>query len=174
MNKKPWEQYPHIWKTESDYWNYIRGSFRRIWSRYPVKLEFKKKQAYAPPADYTGRAKKMGTCALCGEKNVPISKLEVDHKEQVGSFNTRESAFDWFWELLCEEENMQLVHMECHKIKSYADRMGISFEVAKKEKEVIAICKQKQDKQWLISRGIAPAGNLKDRKKQILDYINNN
>lgn len=172
MNKTPWEKYPNIWKTESDYWNYIRGSFRRIWSRYPVKLEFKKNQAYLPPADYKGKAKKMGTCALCGEKNIPISKLEVDHKEQVGSFNSRESAFEWFWELLCEEENMQLVHKECHKIKSYADRMNISFEEARKEKEAIAICKRKQDRQWLQDRGIVPAGNSKARKQQIIDILN--
>lgn len=170
---QPWEKYPNIWKSESDYWNYLRGSFRRIWSRYPVKLEFKKNQAYLPPADYKGRAKKMGSCALCGEQNIPISKLEVDHKSQVGSFNSRETAFEWFWELLCEEENMQLVHKDCHKIKSYADRMGITFEKAKLEKEVILICKMKLDKKWLEDRGIIPASNAKERKQQILNYLNN-
>ena len=168
MNR--WEKYPNIWKSEADYWTYLRGNFRRIWSRYPVKIEFKKKQAYAPPAGYTGRAKKMGTCALCGEMNIPISKLEVDHKNQVGSFNSKETAFEWFWELLCEEENMQLVHNDCHKIKSYADRMHISFEDAKIEKEVISICKLKEDKQWLIDNNIIPASNTKARKSQILEY----
>lgn len=168
---QPWEKYPNVWKTESDYWSYIRGNFRRIWSRYPVKLEFKKNNSYLPPSDYKGRAKKMGTCALCGETNIPISKLEVDHKDQVGSFNSRETAFDWFWELLCEEENMQLVHKDCHKIKSYADKMKISFNEAMMEKEVIKICKMKVDVQWLADKGIEPAKNQKLRRKQILDYF---
>jgi 5-methylcytosine-specific restriction endonuclease McrA len=171
---QPWEKYPKIWKNESDYWNYIRGSFRRIWSRYPVKLEFKKNNSYPPPADYKGRAKNMGTCALCGEKNIAISKLEVDHKKQVGSFNSRETAFDWFWELLCEEENMQLVHNDCHKIKSYADRMNITFQEAMVEKEVIKICKMKLDRQWLIDKNITPASNAKERKRQILEYLKAN
>jgi hypothetical protein len=171
---QPWEKYTHIWKNESEYWQYIRGNFRRIWSRYPVKIEFKKNNSYVPPADYKGRGKKLGICALCGEKDIPISKLEVDHISQVGSFNSRETAFEWFWELLCEEENMQLVHKDCHKIKSYADRMKISFADAMMEKEVIRLCKLKLDKQFLRDKNIEPATNLKERKKQILDYLKAN
>lgn len=169
---EPWKKYTNIWKSESDYWNWMRGNFRRIWSRYPVKLEFKKNNSYPPPPDYKGRAKKMGTCALCGEKNVPISHLEVDHIHQVGSFDSKESAFDWFWNLLCEESNMQLVHKECHKIKSYADKNNISFKEAQKQKFIIKLIKNKQEKKWLNDHNIEPSKNIKERKKQILDTIN--
>jgi hypothetical protein len=174
MNKnitQPWELYPNIWKSESEYWVYLRGAFRRIWSRYPVKLEFKKKNSYPPPPDYKGRAKKFGTCALCGEQNIPISRMEVDHKFQAGSFNSRETAFEWFWNLLCAEENMQLVHKECHKIKSHAERKGISFEDAQKEKTAIALCKEKKDIQWLKEHGIIPEKNATKRRRQIIENL---
>lgn len=151
---------------------WLRGHFRRIWSRYPVKIEFKKNNSYPPPIGYTGRAKKMGTCALCKEENIAISKLEVDHISTVGSFNSKETAFEWFWDLLCEESNMQLVHKECHKIKSYSDRMGISFEKASIEKTAIKICKEKKDKEWLLERNIIPTTNSKKRKQQIIEFLN--
>lgn len=162
-----WEQYPHIWKTKAAYYAWLRGSFRRIWARYPVKIEFKKNNQYPPPPGYTGRAKNLGTCSLCGERDIAISKLEVDHIDTTGSFDDKESAFEWFWRLLCDESNMQLVHKECHKIKSYADRMGISFEEAMIEKKVIKLFKDKKDKEWLIERGVQPESNASKRKEQV-------
>lgn len=167
-----WEEYPHIWKSKSEYYQWLRGHFRRIWSRYPLKIEFKKKNSYLPPDDYVGRAKKLGTCVLCGEKNIPISKLEVDHIHTAGGFDSKESAFDWFWNnLLCDESNMQLVHKDCHKIKSYADRMGIDFQSALIEKKAISLIKNKQDIAWLKDNNIIPESNTKKRKLQIIEFL---
>lgn len=166
-----WEQYPNIWKTKSEYYLWLRGHFRRIWSRYPVKLEFKKNNAYAPPDDYKGRAKKMGTCALCGEKNIPISQLEVDHIDFAGSFDDKQSAVEWLWKLLCDEDNMQLVHKSCHKIKSYAERKNISFQDAMIEKRAIELIKTKKEKEWLLSLNITPETNSKKRREQIIKTL---
>lgn len=166
-----WEKYPHIWKSKSAYYVWLRGHFRKIWARYPIKLEFKKNNAYLPPEGYTGRAKRMGTCALCGEKNIPISQLEVDHIEMTGGFDCEESAMEWLWKLLCDEDNMQLVHKGCHKIKSYAERHGITFQDACIEKEAIDIVKNKKDKEWLLAHGVEPASNAKGRRLQIVETI---
>lgn len=166
-----WEEYPHIWKSKSDYYLWLRGHFRRVWSRYPIKIEFKKKNSYLPPADYKGKGKKLGTCALCGEKNIPISHLEVDHIDFAGSFDSKETAFEWFWKLLCDESNMQLVHKQCHKIKSYAERKNISFEDAMIEKKAIELIKTKKDKDWLLSFDIIPETNTKKRREQIINHL---
>jgi predicted component of type VI protein secretion system len=62
---------------------------------------------------------------------------------------------------------LQLVDKEMHKVKSYAEKQGISFEEALIEKRIIAIIKNKQDRQWLIDNGVVPAGNQAARRKQI-------
>ena len=45
---------------------------------------------------------------------------------------------------------MQLVGKEAHKVKSYSERKGVSFDDALLEKKVIQIIKNKQDKQFFI------------------------
>ena len=47
--KKLWELYPEIWKTESEFMSWIRGGIRRIWSKHPVKLEFIKQNRVKIP-----------------------------------------------------------------------------------------------------------------------------
>jgi hypothetical protein len=139
--KEAWESYPEIWPDEKAFMLYLRGAFRSVWSRYPAKLEWKKRQMTPPPAGYTGRAKNVGYCAFCGKMG-SASSFEVDHIDQAGSFGNKEEAVQWFWRLLDTNDNWQLACKPCHKTKSYADRMGISFEDASVEKEVIAICKK--------------------------------
>lgn len=139
--KEPWQSYPTIWKDEKAFMAYLRGAFRAVWSKYPAKLEWKKQQMVKPPAGYTGRAKTVGYCAYC-DQMFSASSLEVDHIEQAGSFGNKEEAVQWFWRLLDTNDNWCLACIPCHKIKSYAERMGISFQDAKIAKQVIAFSKE--------------------------------
>jgi hypothetical protein len=68
---------------------------------------------------------------------------------------------------------MAYVSREAHKVKSYAERKGISFEDALLEKQVIAIEKLKTAgvRAWLTTRGITPATNAKERRVQIENEI---
>lgn len=75
--------------------------------------------------------------------------------------------------LIPEEGSLQLVSKEAHKIKSYSERMGISFEEAFWTKTAIDLIKTKIDKAWLEERNIVPASNQKARREQILEVLRN-
>jgi hypothetical protein len=104
--------------------------------RYPPSIDWKKSQGHPPPPGYTGKAKKFGTCALCGGQ-AALSSLEVDHIEEGGSIKSYQDAMRWLEKILDVNDNWQLVHKDCHKIKTYAYAHNLSFEEAKVEKEYI-------------------------------------
>lgn len=139
MSKKkiqPWEYSPHIWKTEAQFWAWLRGCLRKAWMRYPPSIDWKKAQGHPPPPGYTGKAKKFGTCALCGEEGV-LSALEVDHIDEGGSIKSYQDAMRWLEKILDVNDNWQLAHKDCHKIKTYAFAHGLTFEEARIEKQFI-------------------------------------
>lgn len=174
MNKEPWEVYPEIWPSKASFFSYVRGGLRRgLWEKYPPKLIFKNETCVAPPEWYTGKAKSGIECALSGEW-VNKSRLEVDHVEGNVSLN------DWndlepFIRHLLGNLDYQLVSKEAHKIKSYAERYGMSYEDAVIEKKMIAICKGKGSPEckWLSDRGVAPASNKSRRKDQVRQLLKN-
>src|SRR5690554_3110739 len=130
MNNEPWELYPHIWKTKSSFFTWLRGCLRRaVWEKYPPKLEFKNEVCTPPPEGIITRAKTGAFCALTGEWEGK-SKLEVDHIVGNASLKDWEDVLSFIQHLCAPKENMQLVKKEAHKIKSYAERKGISFEEA--------------------------------------------
>lgn len=139
--QEPWELFPGIWKSKAAFFTYLRGQIRLTWSRYPAKLQWKKAQMRKPPAGYTGRAKTIGDCAYCGDY-FPASNLEVDHIEQAGVCNSWETAAEFMRKLLDCNDNWCLACKPCHKIKSYAEREGITFEEARLQKLVIEKMKQ--------------------------------
>ena len=71
-------------------------------------------------------------------------------------------------------EDLQLVSKEAHKIKSYAEKQGISFEEAKAEKTAIDLIKKGVDKQFLIDHNVK-AENIGStqlkRRKQIVEIL---
>lgn len=139
--KEPWEAYPDVWPTKAKFFTWLRGAFRKaVWSHYPGRIKFKNARCEKPPENYTGRAKSGAYCTLTGEW-VGKSALEVDHI--IGEASLRDWAdVESFVRHLCpSDDNMQLVSKEAHKIKSYAERSGLSFEEAKLEKDVIAFSK---------------------------------
>lgn len=140
-SKDPWELYPGIWKNKTAFFTYLRGQLRLTWSRYPAKLKWKQSQLVNPPKGYTGRAKKMGQCHYCREM-FAASHLEVDHIEMAGQCNSWETAAQFLYKLLDCNDNWVLSCKPCHKIKSYAEREGISFEEARVVKAVIDFMKK--------------------------------
>lgn len=166
---KPWEWYPHIWKTEASFWSYLRGGLRRgLWEKSPIKLDFKNKNVSKPPDDYTGRAKTGSYCALTGEW-VGKSASEVDHKEGNVSLLSEEDILDFIKHLVPPPDSLQLVGKEAHKTKSYAERQGISFEEAAATKKAIQIEKEKRVNETLEGLGITPESNATKRRKQLVE-----
>lgn len=145
MQQEPWEKFPGLWKSQAAFFTYLRGQIRLTWSRFPAKLKWKAAQMVKPPMGYTGRAKSLGKCAYCGEM-FAASTLEVDHIDQAGECNSWETAAQFLRRLLDCNDNWCLACKPCHKIKSFAERQGLSFEEARLQKRVIEICKQSPTK----------------------------
>jgi hypothetical protein len=139
--QEPWEKFPGLWKSQTAFFTYLRGQIRLTWSRFPAKLKWKTAQMVKPPTGYTGRAKSLGKCAYCGEM-FAASTLEVDHIDQAGECNSWETAAQFMRKLLDCNDNWCLACKPCHKIKSFAERMGVSFEEARLQKLVIEFCKK--------------------------------
>lgn len=177
-DKKLWEIYPHIWATESAYMSWLRGGIRRyLWSKNPVKLEFiKQNRVKIPNPNPRGKVKEVwgGVCALTG--NIfPIGDMEVDHKEGNHSLKTLDDLVPFVKGIvMITLDDLQLVSKEAHKIKSYAEKQGISFEEAKSEKTAIELIKKGVDKQFLIDHNVK-AENIGStqlkRRKQIVELL---
>lgn len=171
--KNPWQEAPHIWPTKSSFFAFLRGALRRaVWEKWPLKLEFKNQVCEAPPEDYKGRAKSGAYCALSGEWTGK-SAGEIDHLIGHVSLKDWEDVLPFIQHLCASKDNMQFVAKEAHKCKSYAERMGITYEEAVIQKEIIAIMNAKADRHWLESRGIVPASNAKKRRQQIEEKMKN-
>lgn len=176
--KKLWEIYPHIWKTESAFMSWIRGGIRRsLWNRHPVKLEFiKQNRIKIPNPNPKGKVDKVwgGVCALTGETHV-IANLEVDHQKGNHSLQTLKDIEQFISGIVnITLEDLQFVSKEAHKIKSYAEKQCISFEEAKAEKTAIELIKKGVDKQFLIDHNVK-AENIGStqavRRKQIVELL---
>lgn len=140
-DKELWELYPHIWKTKSAFFNWMRGNLRRaLWERNPVKIEFKNEHCKPPPEGYTGRAKSGEYCALSGEW-VGKSAAEIDHIKGNVSLRGYEDVENFVRHLCTTKSNLQYVGSEPHKIKSYAEKNNITYEAAVIKKKVIAVTK---------------------------------
>ena len=165
------EKYPDLFPTEAKFWSFLRGSLRRsLWSKSPMKLRFKQSTATPPPEGYTGRGRKGHFCALTGEW-VAVSKSEVDHMEGNVSLSREEDIIPFIIHMLADEDQLQVVSKEAHKIKSMAERQGITFEEAQAEKTAISLIKGKRDRQWLNDNGIVPETNQIKRRKQIVEHL---
>lgn len=171
----PWEtEYgKRIWKTQSEYFVWLRGKLRSIWSDYPVRTEWKKSTLTLVTPELRDElglsksTKRIGKCAICGGW-FPASKLEVDHIVESEGCYSFETAEKFLWHCAGQDSsNFQNVCKPCHKIKSYADRMGYSMEEARVHKQIIEICKEKKDKEYLKKCGVEPAKNAKLRRKQL-------
>ena len=177
-DKKLWEIYPHIWKTESAFMSWIRGGIRRsLWNRHPVKLEFiKQNRIKIKNPNPKGKVDKVwgGVCALTGETHV-IANLEVDHQQGNHSLQTLKDVEQFISGIVnITLEDLQFVSKEAHKIKSYAEKQGISFEEAKAEKTAIELIKKGIDKQFLIDHNVKAedVGSTQAvRRKQIVEIL---
>lgn len=172
----------HIWKTKSAYWSFIRGGLRRgLWMRNPVKVEFKTKNRVRminPNEKTATRFPEIWACPchLCGGV-FPQNEVEVDHKVGHHSLTCEEDLINFFESIaFVTESELQLVCKPCHKIKSYAERMNISFNESRIIKEVIELQSNGKDVDKLLQLGITNDNipSTKDkRRKLLIDMLSN-
>ena len=174
----PWEteEGKQVWKTKSQYFVWLRGALRKLWSDYPVRQVWKKEQLRKVTLEeksngvFHPSTKNVGQCTLCSGW-MAGSKLEVDHVVESNGCFDKETAEQFLWH--CGGDtgaNWNLVCKPCHKIKTHATARGMTMDEARCDKEAIVICKG-DEKAWLVSKGIEPAGNAKLRRVQVFQEL---
>lgn len=178
MNK-PWltPEGKKIWKTEAQYWGWLRGAIRRIWADYPLRKEWKARklrpitQEEKESKKFHPSTKNLGQCHYCGEWFAG-SKLECDHLESSDGCTNKVEAESFLW--YCGggiSEDWVLSCKPCHKNKTHSERRGISMVDASYEKIAIDLEKKKLTSVWLEEKGVKPASNAKLRRQQVIDKL---
>jgi hypothetical protein len=148
----------------------VRGAVRKSWMKSPTKLAYLHSKIQ-PDLDDTNRRKWKVTCECCGG-SFKMDEIEIDHKHGNHSFLTPEDFLNYFEKILMVGfDDLSALCKECHATKTLSEKLGIGLKDAAAHKQAIAIIKKKQDKEWLISNGITPAGNEKARRTQIVDFL---
>jgi hypothetical protein len=189
---KPWEVKGVPWKTESAYWSWVRGVLRRGWSRHPVKLEYiKKNRVRVPNPNPNGRNGEVWgmECRSCkGLFSMPIEKktrarieastgktlvvIEINHLTAASRLRSKEDLGTFAAKLLFVSfSDLEPLCQTCHKIYSYAEKQGISYEQAEFEKKVMEIVNSGKVNEFLEERGIVPESNAKKRRLQVTEYL---
>ncbi len=178
----PWLAYPDVWPTKSSYFVWLRGRLRSIWKDYPPRNIWKS-QKMRPLTNgerscgrFHRNTKKVGVCELC-EEPFKGADLEVDHIECSDGCFDQSTAEKFLWHcVFLTGIKFQLVCKPCHKIKSYAERHGMTFEEARIEKMVISICQGSgcPERAWLVERGVKALGSKKERRAQVRNVLKRN
>ena len=180
-NKMPWEQLPHVWATEAQYFQWLRGQMRKAWSRHPVKNAYKmSRRVRAPVGKKTDKLTGISQvvwalpCDQCAG-TFPQNDIEVDHVIRAGSFRGWAECEQWLMALMqINFASLQLLCKPCHKVKSYAETAGCSFEDAQAEKAAIAWLKENTPKYqigYLVLYTNNDAGDLSNAKKRRAAYV---
>lgn len=174
-NKEPWGYEGSPWKNSTAFFTYLRGCLRKAWSNNPIKHNLiKKKRRQIPNPNSNGKKPTVWgfDCEICNGVYA-MSHCQVDHIKPVGSLQKTEDIQGFVERLLyVSEDDLQVLCVECHEIKTLQERLGVSFEEAKAHKFAISLQKKKDaDKHWLIERGFVPAKKKEDRRMQIINAI---
>ena len=170
---------PEIWKNESALLNFMRGGLRRaLWEKNPIKIKFiKENRQRIPNPNPRGRVETVwgGECNVC--KNLlPQSDLQVDHRRSDFNKLSDINGLQEYVEnmALVSKDELQLVCKPCHGIISHSQRKGISFEEARIEKEIIALCKDDKkvvDKLVALGVELPNIPKTKKAKKELLTKL---
>ncbi|MGZ8888087.1 MAG: hypothetical protein ACXW1D_00860 [Halobacteriota archaeon] len=148
MNKKPWLVPGVPFKTEGAFLTWVRGVLRRGWKVHPVKIEYlnsrKKRIKNTNPKSMKTHPQIWGCeCEQC-HKDVRFTEIEVDHAGEVqGTFTSMDDIQSYAEHLfMVDFDSLQTVCIPCHKIRTLAQKMGVTFDEAALEKDIIEICKK--------------------------------
>lgn len=160
--------------TEAQYLAWIRSALRSKWLRWQPRNDCLKaaRRAYKGP----NRLQKWEyQCAICTEWFV-AKMMEVDHyPHDAGSILSVEDIGPFVGRLYCEVDNLRAVCKPCHKIHTYAQAEGITFEEARAAKQVLEITKKpvKQVLAFLMQHGYtgASVSNATKRKELVTQIL---
>lgn len=193
MVKKRKDKYEKYWKYEgsrfksdSQWFAFLRSNLRKGWNTHFMKLEklkqVKKKIPNPNPKSAARFPEVFGadceicgkTCALSAGKKEARNKdyIVIDHKNPAKNFSDISHVQGFFERLFCVTiDDLRAVCTTCNSTLAYADKYGISFEEASAEKKAIELQKEKKDVEFLKSVGIEPGKNATIRRAQLKEYF---
>jgi hypothetical protein len=175
-SKKPWLVKGVPWKTESSFWVWVRGGLRKLWSKHPVKIEYIKSNRKRI-VNLNERSKKAHptvwgmTCEICGKDHLQ-SNIEIDHVGDNATFTGLQDTENYVEHLyLIDFDSLRALCKPCHKIVSYAQNTGMSFEQAAVAKQAIETMKLPVAKVLAILKkaGYTDVSNAAKRKSALIE-----
>lgn len=152
----------------------VRSAIRQAWMKSDVKLAYLYSKTI-PDMDDSTRTKWLVPCEICG-KMFKLTDVQIDHKLGNHSF-TKVTDFENYFNniLMVGFNDLQILCEDDHLSKTLSEKLGITFEEAVVEREVIKICKLKaaQIDKWLGDRGVVVAKNPKSRRDAIREVLKN-
>lgn len=154
----------------------VRSAIRQAWMKSDVKLAYLYSKTI-PDMNPETRTKWLVKCEICG-KLFKLDQVEIDHKHTGNTKFTTVEQFDQFFNnvLMVGFDGLQILCVEDHQIKTLSESLGISFEDARIEKEVIKLMKMKaaQIDSWLKERSKVCAKNPQARRDAIRRVLKEN
>lgn len=158
----------------------VRKAIDSAWMTAANKLVFFEDKV-VPDLDPGSRTKWLIECNIC-HKMFKVTDVNVDHR--IGEFPcTNRDEFMTYLvsrldvgfgdlQILCVDIPKK-DHVGCHQIKTLSERMGITFEDARLEKKVIAICKQpaKLIDAYLAENGVTGYARNKDARRDAVRRV---
>ena len=164
-----------FYKSQADFMSVVRSGIRQgLWNKHRVKMELKKttrrKIKNPRPNPRKGAEFVWGCeCNIChGEFRE--SDCEVDHLVGESSLKDLDDLVAFFKKIvLVTPQDLQIVCKECHGIKTYSERYGMSFEKARATKKAIEVMKTDKYKKELVRLGITKPIPKKDVREVLVN-----
>jgi hypothetical protein len=151
----------------------VRGAIRQSWMKSPTKLAYLYMKT-VPDMDDSTRTKWKIQCECCGNW-FKLNEIQIDHIQGNNSFTKIEDFESYFNSILMVGfDGLQALCAEnCHPLKTLSESLNISFEDAKIEREVIALCKQKASQQdaFLAKHNVVCVKNAVARRNAIREIL---
>lgn len=152
----------------------VRSAIRQAWMKSDVKLAYLYSKTI-PDMDDTTRTKWLVPCEICG-KLFKLTDVQIDHKLGNHSF-TKVTDFENYFNniLMVGFDDLQILCEDDHLSKTLSEKLGITFQEAVLEREVIRVCKMKaaQIDKWLGDRGVKVAKNPQARRDAVREILKN-
>jgi len=159
--------------TENQLKQIIREGVREKWMYSKAKLAFLEKTKI-PSYDPDCRKRFVWECNKC-KHLFGANEINVDHINQEESFKSLEDAHLWASSLLNSGgDDLQILCIPDHKIKTHCDSTGLSWEDAVIDKQAIAWEDTKiKHQQFLMDIGFSKqeTSNKKKRREVYIRYI---
>lgn len=109
--------------TRARFNSFVKSALRSASKRWPPKYETINSALVGTQVNSTtGRLAKHYRCAKC-DGFFPAKAIQVDHKDPIiplTGFTTWDEVID---RMFCEKENLQVLCVDCHKIKTAGERL---------------------------------------------------